>query len=149
MSQETDPADGIELDTSVGYVLKEASTALRTAMEAALRPLGITVTAYSCLELLAHRPGLSSSELARGAFVTRQSMHVLLQSMERDGHLIRAETAPSGRALPIRLTAAGEELLGEASAAVRGVEQRMLAGLDGVRIRELHALLRSCADALS
>ncbi|MDY0912920.1 MarR family winged helix-turn-helix transcriptional regulator [Rathayibacter festucae] len=148
MSQQGESIARIELDTSVGYVLKEASSALRVAMEAALRPLGITVTAYSCLELLAHRPGLSSSELARGAFVTRQSMHVLLQAMERDGHLIRAETAPSGRALPIRLTTSGEELLGEASAAVRGVEERMLTGFDGPRIRELHALLRHCAEAL-
>lgn len=76
-------------------------------------------------------------------------MHVLLQSLERDGHLIRAETAPSGRALPIRLTTSGEELLGEASAAVRAVEERMLTGLDGTRIRELHALLRHCAEALA
>lgn len=76
-------------------------------------------------------------------------MNVLLQSLERDGHLIRAETAPSGRALPTRLTASGEELLGEASAAVRAVEERMLTGLDGARIRELHALLRSCAEALA
>mgnify|MGYP000726962840 CR=1 FL=1 len=43
----------IELDTSVGYLLKEASTALCVAMEAVLRPLGMTVTHYSCLELLA------------------------------------------------------------------------------------------------
>lgn len=66
MSQQGESTARIELDTSVGYVLKEASSALRVAMEAALRPLGITVTAYSCLELLAHRPGLSSSSW-RGA----------------------------------------------------------------------------------
>ena len=76
---------GIDLETSVGYLLKEAASALRFAMEAVLRPLGMSITHYSCLELLAQRPGLSSSELARGAFVTRQSMNVLLQALERDG----------------------------------------------------------------
>ncbi len=49
--------DAIDLDTSLGYLLKEASTALRQSMEAVLRPLGMTVTHYSCLELLAQRRG--------------------------------------------------------------------------------------------
>src|SRR6185437_14344966 len=80
---------GVDLDTSLGYLLKQASSALRSAMEEVLRPLGMTVTHYSCLELLAQRPGLSSSELARGAFVTRQSMNVLLQALERDGYVTR------------------------------------------------------------
>lgn len=57
---------GIDLDKSLGYLLKEASSALRAAMEEVLRPLGMSVTHYSCLELLAQRPGLSNSELARG-----------------------------------------------------------------------------------
>ena len=55
-------------------------------------------------ELLAQRPGLSNSELARGAFVTRQSMNVLLQSLERQGLVVRPAQAPVGRALPAELT---------------------------------------------
>src|SRR3954470_24750510 len=110
---------GIDLETSLGYLLKEASSALRVAMEAALRPLGMTVTHYSCLELLAQRPGLSNSELARGAFVTRQSMNVLLQSLERDGIVTRPAQAPVGKALPTRRTARGRRSLEKASAAVR------------------------------
>ena len=67
---------------AVGYVLKQAAVALRNAMDAALRPLHLTVPQYACLELLGQRPGLSNAELARGAFVTRQSMNVLLQALE-------------------------------------------------------------------
>ncbi len=58
--------DGVDLDTSVGYLLKVASSALRTSMEGALRPLGMTVTHNATLELLAQRPGLSGDGLARG-----------------------------------------------------------------------------------
>lgn len=43
-------------------------------MEEVLRPLGMSITHYACLELLSQRPGLSNSEPARGAFVTRQTM---------------------------------------------------------------------------
>ena len=118
------------LDTSLGYMLKAAASALHSAMEAVLRPLGMTITHYACLELLAQRPGLSNSELARGAFVTRQSMNVLLQALERQGFVVRPAQAPVGRALPTELTARGRRQLKVASAAVRRVEQDMLANLD-------------------
>jgi DNA-binding MarR family transcriptional regulator len=117
---------GVDLETSLGYLLKEASSALRTAMEAVLRPLGMTITHYSCLELLAQRPGLSNSELARGTFVTRQSMNVLLQNLERDGSVVRPAEASVGKVLPTRLTERGLRSLEEATVAVRGVELRML-----------------------
>jgi DNA-binding MarR family transcriptional regulator len=126
MSQE---GVGVDLETSLGYLLKEASSALRAAMEEVLRPLGMSVTHYSCLELLAQRPGLSNSELARGAFVTRQTMNVLLQALERDGYVTRPAEARVGKVLPTRLTPRGRQSLEQASAAVRSVELRMLAGL--------------------
>ncbi|SIR75086.1 MarR family winged helix-turn-helix transcriptional regulator [Microbacterium sp. RURRCA19A] len=140
--------EAIDLDTSLGYLLKEAASALRAAMEDVLRPLGMTVTHYSCLELLAQRPGSSNSDLARGAFVTRQSMNVLLQSLERDGVVERAATAPSGKALPTRLTEKGRRDLAEASAAVRSVERRMLADMTDAEQAAARAALRSMVRAL-
>ncbi|ANJ05525.1 MarR family transcriptional regulator [Streptomyces parvulus] len=140
---------GIELDTSLGYMLKAASSALHSAMEAVLKPMGMTITHYSCLELLAQRPGLSNSELARGTFVTRQSMNVLLQALERQGLVVRAAQAPVGRALPTELTAAGRRQLRAASAAVRRVEQDMLAGLDPADQDRMRRLLTACITALS
>ncbi|MFC1416950.1 MarR family winged helix-turn-helix transcriptional regulator [Streptacidiphilus cavernicola] len=142
---------GVDLDKSLGYLLKEASSALRAAMEEVLRPLGMSVTHYSCLELLAQRPGLSNSELARGAFVTRQSMNVLLQTLEREGYVTRPEQAPVGKVLPARLTASGRRSLGKATAAVRSVEVRMLAGLTEAEqagaFRILQSMVRSLRDA--
>src|ERR1700687_4997715 len=102
---------GIKLDTSLGYMLKAAASALHSALEAELRPLGMTITHYACLELLAQRPGLPTSELARGAFVPRQSMNVLLQALERQGLVVRPSQAPVGRALPTELTARGRRQL--------------------------------------
>ncbi|MGV2900055.1 MarR family winged helix-turn-helix transcriptional regulator [Microbacterium sp. AGC62] len=141
---------GIELDTSLGYLLKEASSALRASMEEVLRPLGMTITHYSCLELLSQRPGLSNSELARGAFVTRQSMNVLLQALERDGFVTRPAEPPVGKALPARLTDRGRQSLAKATAAVRSVEVRMLSGMTeaeqaGAR-KILRGMIRSLRD---
>ncbi|MEU4923006.1 MarR family winged helix-turn-helix transcriptional regulator [Streptomyces parvus] len=139
---------GIDLDTSLGYLLKEASTALRVAMEEVLRPLGMTVTHYSCLELLAQRPGMSNSELARGAFVTRQSMNVLLQALERDGYVTRPAEAAVGKVLPAQLTPRGRQSLEEASAAVRAVEVRMLAGMTEGEQESAFRALRSMIHSL-
>jgi DNA-binding MarR family transcriptional regulator len=138
----------IHLETSLGYLLKEASSALRAAMEEVLRPLGMTVTHYSCLELLAQRPGLSNSELARGTFVTRQSMNVLLQALERDGSVTRATEAPVGKALPARLTPLGEQKRQQASAAVRSVEVRMLGGMSDDEQTGARRILRSMIQSL-
>lgn len=144
------PDQGVELRTSLGYLLKEAASTLRAAMEEVLRPLGMSVTHYACLELLAQRPGLSNSELARGAFVTRQSMNVLLQALEKDGYVTRPAEARVGRTLPAKLTPRGRRSLAKASAAVRAVEVRMLSGMSEAEqadaFRALQSMVRSLRE---
>jgi DNA-binding MarR family transcriptional regulator len=137
------------VENAVGYVLKQAAVALRNAMDAALRPLHLTVPQYACLELLGQRPGLSNAELARGAFVTRQSMNVVLRGLEERGLVSRPATAPRGRELPTALTEAGRDQLQVASAAVRRVEERMCAGLEPRRQRELLESLAACVANLT
>jgi DNA-binding MarR family transcriptional regulator len=142
-------AQEVHLDTSVGYALKQAATALRTAMEASLRSLELNVTQYACLELLGQRPGLSAAELARGVFVTRQSMQTVLAGLADRGLLARPTTAPQGRALPTALTPAGAQLLTRASSAVAAVEQRMLAALPAGSAGRLQGDLLACTAALA
>ncbi|KAA0098781.1 MarR family transcriptional regulator [Mycolicibacterium sp. P1-18] len=139
---------GVDMETSLGYALKEASSALRAAMEDVLRPLGMNVTRYACLELLAQRPGLSNSELARGAFVTRQSMNVLLQSLEREGLVTRPAEAPVGKVLPTRLTSRGRHSLEKATVAVRAVEVKMQSGLSEAERASAFRILQSMIGSL-
>jgi DNA-binding MarR family transcriptional regulator len=93
---------------------------------------------------------LSNSELARGAFVTRQSMNVLLRALERDGYVTRPAAAPVGKVLPTRLTPRGRRSLQKATVAVRSVEVRMLAGLTGAEqsgaFRILQRMIHSLRD---
>jgi len=138
----------VELDSSVGYALKQAAAALRSSMDEALRPLGLSVSQYACLELLGQRPGLSAAELARGVFVTRQSMHTLLQGLEERGLIARPAAAPHGRALPATLRPEGARQLARASAVVAEVEARMVAGLPPAARHRLRDDLAGCAAAL-
>lgn len=136
------------VEESVGYLLKKAASALRSAMDATLRPLELTVPQYSCLELLMQQPGLSGSELARATFVTRQSMNLVLQGLERRGLLTRPAVSARGKTLPTRLTPAGRRQTRAASRAVRAVEVQMLAGLTPTAQRQLCNNLTVCVAAL-
>lgn len=140
MSQETVG----DLDLSVGYVVKQVHATLRTAMEDTLRPLDLTVPQYACLELLGQNPGLSNSELARRAFVTRQSMNLVLRRLQERGLLTRPELAPHGRALPSDLTDDGRSLLRRAGVAVRAVEKDLFAPLSREQQTRLRADLHAC-----
>ncbi|WP_406266008.1 MarR family transcriptional regulator [Nocardia sp. NBC_00881] len=145
MSQEEIVGD---LEQSVGYVLKQAQAALHSAMDAVLRPLELTVAQYACLEQLGRYPGRSNSELARGAFVTRQSMNLVLRGLQDRGLLTRPERAPQGSALPTQLTSAGQEKLHAASVAVRTIERQMFSPLSAEEQRRLRNDLAVCVAAI-
>jgi DNA-binding MarR family transcriptional regulator len=143
MAQEETVGD---LDQSVGYVLKQVQALLHNAMDEVLRPLGLNVAQYACLELLGQHPGLSNSELARRAFVTRQSMNVVLRRMQERGLLTRPDHADHGRALPTTLTRTGQATLRKASVTVRAVEQRLFSPLSPAQQRRLRDDLAACVD---
>jgi DNA-binding MarR family transcriptional regulator len=132
----------------VGYALKHAQSLLHLRMEEALRPLRLTVSQYSCLHHLRREPGISAAALARGTFVTRQSMNSMLQQLIDRGLVARPSRADMGRALPTTLTAAGVEALGAAQKVVDGVEQRMLAGLTAAETAALANGLAACVNSL-
>lgn len=133
-----------ELELSVGYVLKQVHASLRTAMDEMLRPLDLTVPQYACLELLGQDSGLSNSELARRAFVTRQSMNLVLRRLQERGLLTRPDRSPHGRALPSMLTRDGQAVLRRASTAVCGVEKQLFAPLSPEQQRRLRQDLAAC-----
>jgi DNA-binding MarR family transcriptional regulator len=136
------------VEQSVGYVLKEVTTTLRAAMDSALRPLDLTVPQYVTLELLHQKPGLSNSELARRAFVTRQSMNLVLRTLQAHDLVSRPDVAKDGRARPADLTPAGQQLLQTASVIVREIEIQLLSPLTAQDQAVLLRYLKACAAAL-
>ncbi|WP_030914039.1 MarR family winged helix-turn-helix transcriptional regulator [Streptosporangium amethystogenes] len=132
------PHPARDVTEHVGYRLKRTAAALRGAMDKALREHGLTVPQYACLELLDQQPGLSNAELARGAFVTRQSMNVVLRGLQDAGLIFRPASADHGRALPAHLTAEGRSRLDAARSVVYAIERHMV---DTVPQRRLAALL--------
>ncbi|GAB2721275.1 MarR family winged helix-turn-helix transcriptional regulator [Nocardia thraciensis] len=140
--------DRRELGSLVGYELKRVQATLHGAMDARLRRHKLTVPQYVCLELLDGDVARSNADLARGAFVTRQSMNVVLRNLESADLVTRPAQAPHGRALPVRLTPAGRRRLHAARADILAIEHRMTAGLGADRLARMLADLKTMAAAL-
>jgi DNA-binding MarR family transcriptional regulator len=75
-------------------------------------------------------------------------MNVLLQALERDGYVTRPAAAPVGKVLPTRLTPRGRRSLEKATAAVRSIEVRMLAGLTEAEQSGAFRILQSMVRSL-
>ncbi|NMM25578.1 MAG: MarR family transcriptional regulator [Phycicoccus sp.] len=123
-----------------------ANTTACGGLNGARRPLHLTVPQYACLELLGQRPGLSNAEQARGVFVTRQSMNLVLRGLEERGLVTRPATATHGRDLPTELTTAGRDHLVAASTAINAVQTTMCTGLTTA---QQHVLLETLATCIT
>ncbi|TPQ18321.1 MarR family winged helix-turn-helix transcriptional regulator [Streptomyces sporangiiformans] len=108
------------------YLVKQLELAIRSFMDEALRPYGLTTFQYTALTVLQHRGGLSSAQLARRSFVRPQTMHEIVRALEERG-LIERDHAPGNRRIMVaRLTREGEELLAACAPAVQKLEDRLL-----------------------
>lgn len=143
----TEASEGTPAE-ALGLLVKETQAILHLRMAERLRHLELSVPQYACLQALHHTPASTSSELARHAFVSRQSMNVLLQGLEKRGLIERSEEPGPRRERAAALTPAASALLDHARTEVAAVAGAMTAHLTPADTSALLALLTSCRDAL-
>jgi DNA-binding MarR family transcriptional regulator len=132
----------------VGYQLKRAQQALRTAMDEGLRAQRLTTPQYAALTALEADEPLSGAELARRCFVTAQTMNAILVGLERARLVERAPHADHGRVIEARLTGRGRARVQDAHQTVFGIEERMLTGITVAGRRRLNEILRRLVENL-
>jgi DNA-binding MarR family transcriptional regulator len=111
------------VDGHIGYLLRQASHTMRTALDATLLPHGINTAQYAVLSVLARDPGSSGAELARACNTTPQAMNGVLATLERAGLIERSAHPTHGRILQVRLSGEGRRRLEAANPAVRRLEK--------------------------
>ena len=114
----------------LGYLVRQASVAVRAAMEKVLADIDITPPQFSVLTMIVAYPGLSGADLARLTFLTPQTINVIVRNLARAGAIDKTAHATHGRILRLTATAKGQGLLKRCRARVMEVEDR-LAGLLG------------------
>ena len=132
----------------VGYHLKRAQQALRTAMDEGLRAQGLTTPQYAALTHLEADEPLSGAELARRCFVTAQTMNAILIGLERARLVERTAHAKHGRVIEARLTKRGRAKVEDAHRTVFEIEERMLFKITPAQRRRLNQSLRRLAENL-
>ena len=133
----------------VGYLIKRAQMVLHGAMADALGSHDLTVSQFAVLTGLDEEPGLSNADLARRTFVTPQSMHAVLQELERLRFVVRRPHPQHQRVLQAELTEAGRRTLKSANDSVDAIEEQMLRTLSNPARSRLARELSSCIDSLS
>ncbi|MEV1065586.1 MarR family transcriptional regulator [Streptomyces sp. NPDC050263] len=108
------------------YLVKQLELAIRSFMDEALRPYGLTTFQYTALTVLQHRGGLSSAQLARRSFVRPQTMHEIVRWLEERGLIERTHAPGNRRIMEARLTEAGAELLTACTPVVQKLEEELL-----------------------
>ena len=132
----------------VTYLIGRLDRALRRRMGEALSPFSLSVTQYTTLSVLHTRGQLSNAQLASRAFISPQSMNEVVQGLEAV-KLVTREADPShARIVQLRLTANGVDLLRQCDAAVKQLEQSMLARLSPEARELLRESLNDCVQAL-
>ena len=137
-----------QLPDRVGYQLKRAQQALRTAMDEGLRAHGITTPQYAVLTALEVAEPLSGAELARRCFVTAQTMNAILVGLERARLVERTPHAAHGRVIDARLTKRGRAKLDDAHQTVFVIEERMLSKMTARGRRRLNETLCQLVENL-
>ncbi len=92
-------------------------------------PYGLTTLQFTTLSVLdRHGAPLSTSQLARRALMTPQSMSEVIHALERKGFIERNPHPNHRKTLPAALTAKGRRALAACEATVAEFEDAMLRG---------------------
>ena len=134
--------------TRFGYALKRAQQAMRTRMDRGLAPLGLNAPQYAVLAALEVEPGLSNADLARGAFVTPQTMQSMLAKLARASLIERRPDEIHGRIQRTELTPEGRAALAQAHAAAAEAERIAREAVAPDDCDAAVAMLDRVADAL-
>lgn len=114
-------------EANLGYLFRLAHQRFRALLEDELEDIGLSAQEYGILSVFETRAELSTSELARIAQVTRQTMHPAILRLESAGLLQR--TAKNQRVVLLHPTKRGRAALRAATGRIRVAERAAFAGL--------------------
>ena len=133
----------------LGYLVRQASVALRAAMDRALADLGLTSPQFAVLTMIASYPGISGADLARLTFLTPQTINVIVRNLERAGAIAKTAHAEHGRILQLSATPKGQALLKGCRARVNELEDQLSGLLGRDEDRAVRRWLSAVAEKLA
>lgn len=136
-------------DGRIGYLLRQAHQAMRTAIDQEVRKLGISAPQFSLLSVLRNEPGLSGAELADDSMLTQQTTSEIVRGLERRELVERRNDPLDARSRRIYLTAKGRRVLRAADERVARLEEESVRSLGVEQQAEVQQWLVACAATFS
>ena len=133
----------------LGYLVRQASVAVRAAMEKVLADLDVTPPQFAVLTMIVAYPGVSGADLARLTFLTPQTINVIVRNLEKMGAIAKTADAEHGRILRLAATAKGQALLKRCRARVTEVEDKLNGLLARGEERAVRRWLSAVGEVLS
>ena len=136
-------------EPGMSYAIARLHQRVFTSITERVAPYGLTALQFTTLSVLSrHGAPLSTSQLARRAFMTPQSMSEVIHALERKG-LIRRNPHPNHRrTLPATLTAKGRRVLTACDASVSEFEDAMLDGFSEADRATFRDMIKAAARNL-
>jgi DNA-binding MarR family transcriptional regulator len=142
----TEPGEGYRgPEGHIGFLLRQAQTAVRGAIERAIQPLGVSPAQLSLLSVLMYEGVVSSADLAKLAMMTAQSAGGIVQNMEKAGWVQREKARTHGRIIWLKLTPEGRRIAALAQKRAGEIEREMLRGVDPSTEAAIRSWLVDCA----
>jgi DNA-binding MarR family transcriptional regulator len=113
----------------LGYLLRQASNAVRLAMERSFEDLGVTTPQFLVMTMVNAYPGASSADVARLAQLTPQTISLIVANLEKSGRLTRIVSPSHGRIQQMALTEEGKTLLAQCRERTAIIESRLSASI--------------------
>lgn len=113
----------------VGYRLRRASAAMGTDYSDSMQELGVRQVHFGMLSVIAENPGIGQGVLGRALGIQRANMVPLVTELAERGLVLRETAANDRRALELRLSVEGTQLLAACMERIRAHEDRMLSVL--------------------
>lgn len=126
-------------------LLKWADMAVRSRLEAAVRPWRLSMGQMLLLATIERLGSASAAELARALHLTPQAMTTLLRPIEDRGIIARRPDPDHGRRLLLSLSDHGETLLADIRHTTDAVDREVTAALSPAELEQFRLLLGKIA----
>lgn len=137
------------LGATMGFMVRVVQVQIFQAYYQRFGKSGLTTGEFSALAAIRENPGVRQGALASAMMVKRSNMTKLVQSLERDGLILRRAAADDARSVNLELTVKGRRTIEgvlpdveafnrEVTQALSAPERQVLLGLLGKLSESLH-----------
>jgi DNA-binding MarR family transcriptional regulator len=136
-----DPAGDLDVLTAALNIIRVSNLLINDLESGVHRPSGWTWAGFRVMFVVYVTGGAEPREVSRLAGVSRASVSGVLNTLERDGLIVRERSSADRRIVTVRLTERGRRATVDAFKSNHKMEKEWFAGLGRAELRTLIALL--------